>query len=156
MWTGLRDPGRVRSLLAETSGDLATSNALPRLAEVFAALVGEGTGLRDAFHDKKVSDTSDDVHDRSEVLTGALYRLFVSIYGELKRQNRERALEEAGAIMGTFLTGAADYTPENTLTLEDVGKAYLKVDKEFFGGRFHDRIVAELTRREIFDADSVT
>ena len=156
MWTGLRDPGRVRSLLAETSGDLATSNALTRLAEVFAALVGEGTGLRDAFHDKTVSDTSDEVHDRSEVLTGAMYRVFVSIYGDLKRQNRERAVEEAGAIMGTFLTGTTDYTPENTPTLEDVGKAYLKVDKEFFGGRYHHRLVDELTRREIFNVNSVT
>src|SRR6266446_1966328 len=106
MWTSLRDPGRVRALLTETSGHLATSNALTRLAEVFAVLVGEGTGLRDAFHDKKVSDTSDEVHDRSEVLTGGLYRVFVSIYDELKRQNRERAVEEAGAILGTFLTSA--------------------------------------------------
>jgi len=155
MWTSLRDPGRVRAVLADTNGDLSGSNALSRIGEAFGALTG-GTSLRDAVNDHTVSTTSPEVHDRSEVLTGALYRLFVSIYGELKRQNRERALEEAGAIMGTFLTGAADYTPENTLTLEDVGKAYLKVDKEFFGGRFHDRIVAELTRREIFDADSVT
>jgi pimeloyl-ACP methyl ester carboxylesterase len=59
MWTSLRDPGRVRSLLAETNGDLSTSNALSRLAEAFAALVGEGTGLRDAVHDKRVSDTSE-------------------------------------------------------------------------------------------------
>src|SRR5437867_3771807 len=57
--------------------------------------------------------------------------------------------------MGTFLTLTTDYTPENTLTLEDVGKAHLKVDKEFFGGRYYDRLVAELTRREIFDVNSV-
>ena len=155
MWTGLRDPGRVRSLLQQTGGDLASSNALTRIGEVFAALVGEGTGLRDAFHDKKVSDTSAEFHDRSEVLTGALYRLLVSIYDELQRQSGVRALEEAGAILGTFLTAATDYTPENTLSLEDVGKAYLKVDKEFFGGRYRQRLVDELTRREIFGANSV-
>src|SRR5437867_12958321 len=57
--------------------------------------------------------------------------------------------------MGTFLTFTTDYTPENTPTLEDVGKAHLKVDKEFFGGRYHHRLVGELARREIFNGDSV-
>jgi hypothetical protein len=154
MWTSLRDPGRVRSLLAATNGDLSSSNALSRTGEAFGALTG-GAALRDAVNDATVSTTFDEVHDRSETLTGGLYRVFLSIYGDLKRQNRERALEEAGAILGTFLTGTTDYTPENTPTLEDVGKAYLKVDKEFFGGRYYHRLVDELTRREIFNADSV-
>ena len=154
MWTPLRDPGRVRSLLADTNGDLSRSNALSRLGEAFGALT-DGTPLRDAVNDATVSTTPDEIHDRSEALTGGLYRVFVGIYGDLKRQNRERALEEAGAIMGTFLTSATDYTPENTPTLEDVGKAHLKVDKEFFGGRYHHRLVGELARREIFNGDSV-
>ena len=31
------------------------------------------------------------------------------------------------------------------MTLEDVAKAYLKVDKEFFGGRYHAMLVDEFT-----------
>jgi hypothetical protein len=98
------------------------------MGEAFAALVGQGTGLRDAFHDKNVSDTSPEIHDRSEVLTGALYDLFLNIYGGLRRDHGPAgALKRAGRILGTFLVRVADFTPENRMTLEDVAKAYLKV-----------------------------
>ncbi|HJQ27360.1 MAG TPA: hypothetical protein VKA60_25970 [Blastocatellia bacterium] len=158
MWTSLRDPRRVRAVLAETNGNLYSSNSLTRFAEAFAALTGQGTGSRDAFNDKKVSDTDPEVHDRSEVLTGAVYKVFTLIYDDLKSRlglDERQALTQAGEIMGTFLTHTTDYTPENQPTLEDVGKAYLKVDKELYGGRYRNWFVDEFTRREIFDANSV-
>jgi hypothetical protein len=159
MWSWLRDRDRVSRLLTETGGDLNQSNALTRLVEAFAALIGKGTGVRDAFHDKKVSDTEEEVHARSEVLTGAAYKLFLTIYSRLKSEKGvedQDALRKAGEIMGVFLVRAADYTPENIMTLEDVAKAYLKVDKEFYDGCYHTMLVDEFIRREIFDADSVS
>ncbi|GEM_PF-1879959 len=159
MWTSLRDDDRLRRLLAETNGNLNQSNALTRIGEAFAALVGEGTGLRDAFHNKKLSAIPDEreVHARSETLTGAAYKFFLTIYGELKTElGAEEALRRAGQIMGFFMTRANDYVPENRMTLEDVAKAYLKVDKEFFASRYHARLVEEFTRREIFAAGSVS
>lgn len=158
MWTSLRDPQRVSRVLAETSGSLNSSNSVTRIGEAFAALLGVGTGIRDAFNAKKVSDTEDEVHDRSEVLTGALYKVFTLIYDDLRNRERlddRKALEQAGEIMGNFLTHTTDYAPENDLTLEDVGKAYLKVDKEIYGGRYQSWFVDEFTRREIFDQNSV-
>ena len=157
-WASLRDPQRVRGVLAETNGNLYTSNSLTREGEAFAALVGRGTGVRDAFNDLKISDTTTEIHDRSQVLTGAAYKIFTLIYDELKRGQglgEQAALAEAGEIMGLFLMHTNDYTPENTMTLEDVGTAYLKVDKELFGGRYHSMFANEFTRREIFDANSV-
>lgn len=155
MWSSLRNQERVQQLLNETHGDLNQSNALTRFEEAFAVFVGKGTGSRDAFHDKKVSDTSEEEHDRSEVLTGAAYKIFLKIYDDLKPGlGAVEALRQAGQIMGIFLARATDYTPENQITLEDVAKAYLKVDKEFFGSRYHAVLVDEFTRREIFDADS--
>ncbi|MGH9850825.1 MAG: hypothetical protein ACREBD_13390 [Blastocatellia bacterium] len=159
MWASLRDEERLRKLLAETNDDLNQSNTLTRFGEAFAALVGEGTSMRDAFHNKKLSDVPDEqeVHARSEALTGAAYKFFLTIYGELKAElGAEEALRQAGQIMGFFLMRAADYTPENRMTLEDVAKAYLKVDKEFFASRYHATLVDEFTRREIFDAKSVS
>ncbi|HYV04558.1 MAG TPA: hypothetical protein VFB82_08235 [Blastocatellia bacterium] len=157
MWASLRDPRRVRAVLAETSGTLYTSNSLTRLCEAFAALVGKGTGIRDAFHNKKISNTTDEVHDRSEVLTGAAYKVFTLIYDDLKngRGNEQPALTEAGDVMGVFLVHLTDYTPENRMTLEDVGKAYLKVDKELYGGRYRNMFVNEFINREIFNSGSV-
>lgn len=163
MWTSLRDPQRALGLLAATKGDLKQSSALSRIGEAFGVLAGQNTGggevgLRDAFNDKKVSDTSDEVHDRSEVLTGAAYHLFLAIYGDLTNGHEGEevlALRRAANIMGNFLTRATDYTPENQVTLEEVGQAYLKVDKEFLQGHYQPVVVDELTRRGIFDASSV-
>ena len=158
LWSSLRDPKRVRDVLAETSGNLYTSNSLSRIGEAFAALVGIGTGIRDAFNDNKVSNTSDEEHDRSTVLTGAAYKVFTQIYDKLKSEkglDEQTALSQAGDIMGTFLVLCTDYTPENSMTLEDVCKAYLKVDKEIYGGRYQSLFASEFTRRELFDANSV-
>jgi hypothetical protein len=157
MWVSLRDPRRARMLLAEVHGNLLSSNSLSRTGEAFAALVGQGTALRDAFHGKTVSTTSPEVHDRSEVLTGALYRIFVDVDADLLRQGMIplRALQEAGRMMGLFAIRAGDFVPENSVTLEDVAKGYLKVDKELFGGRYRGRLAAEFRRRQIFDSSSL-
>jgi hypothetical protein len=159
MWASLRDEDRLLKLLAETNGNLNRSNHLTRIGEALGALIGENVSIRDAFHNKKLSDVPDEreVHARSEALTGAAYKFFLTIYGELKAElGAEEALRRAGPIMGFFVTRANDYLPENRMTLEDVAKAYLKVDKEFFDSRYHTALVEEFTRREIFDAKSVS
>jgi len=158
MWGSLRDPRRVRDVLAETSGNLLTSNSVSSFGEAFAALVGRGTGLREAINDLKISDTTTEVHDRSRVLTGGMYKVFTLIYDGLKNGQglgAPAALSEAGDIMGIFLAHTNYFTPENEVSLEDVGKAYLKVDKEHYGGRFKNMFIAEFITREIFDANSV-
>src|SRR6185503_14226392 len=158
MWSSLRDPKHVHDVLAESSGNLYTSNSLSRIGEAFAALVGSGTGIRDAFNDNKVSTTTDQEHERSTVLTGAAYKVFTQIYDKLKSEkglDEHKALTQAGDIIGTFLVLTADYTPENSMTLEDVCKAYLKVDKEIYGGQYQSLFASEFTRRELFDANSV-
>src|SRR5262249_28650411 len=118
---------------------------------------GGGTALRDAFNNKTVSTTSDEVHDRSRVLTGAAYKVFYRVFTDLTQRGMSQfdALQQAGNIMGVFLTRATDHTPENTMTLEDVGKAYLKVDKEYFGGKYRDILASEFQSREIFDGSSL-
>jgi len=155
MWASLRGPLRRQHLLAETKGNFDQSNSLSRQCEAWAALVGIGTGVRDSFNDLKISDTTEEVHDRSQPLTGATYSIFLNIYNGLKQEHEaDEALRLAGNVMGTFLVRATDYTPENEVTLEEVAKAYLKVDKEFFGGRYHATLMDEFIRREIFDANS--
>jgi hypothetical protein len=159
MWGSLRDPRRIRYLLATNEGNFNTKNALTVLGEALGGLLGEpGVGLRDAFHDKKVSNTSSEEHDRSAVLTGAAYKLFVMIYEGLKNENRlgeVAALEQASDIMGTFLVHCVDYIPENEASFVDAAKAYLKVDKELFGSRYHTFLVNEFTKRELLNADTL-
>jgi hypothetical protein len=157
MWSSLQDPGRARALLQEVDGYLYRASSLTRFCEYYGSLNGEGTALRNAFNHRTVSTTSDEVHERSEVLTGAAYRIFYQIFTDLTQSGMSdfEALQKAGNIMGVFLTRATDHTPENTLTLEDVGKAYLKVDKEYFGGKYRDILANEFRFREIFDDNSL-
>src|SRR5690606_1645088 len=120
MWTSLKDESRAKNLIKETGGDLNRANSVSAIGEVFAALVGEGTGLREAFPNKKVSTTSPEYHDRSEVLTGAAYKVFVQIYNDhlLEGLDPVDAVMKSADIMGTLLVRAADYTPENTMSLK--------------------------------------
>lgn len=157
MWSSLKDPDRAKALLTEINGDPNKSNSLTRIGEAFAALVGSGTGIRDAFQDLKVSNTTPEVHDRSQVLTGASYKIFQSVYqSELaKGHSQLDAMQAAGNVMGTLNTRATEHVPFDTMSLEDVGKAWLKVDKEYFGGKYGTVIADELKRREIFDDGSV-
>jgi len=158
IWTSLRDPLRVSRVLAETNGNLNMSNSATRFAEAFGAIAGTGTAFRDIFNDFKVSDTEGEVHDRSVVLTGAIYKVFTLIYDDLRNReglDESKAIMQAAKIMGIFLTHTTDYTPENHTTLKDVGKAYLQVDKEHYGGRYHNLFVDEFIKREIFDQNSV-
>lgn len=152
MWSQLQDPDRVKQILKETRGDLHQQSALTAIGESFAYLVGEGTGIREAFHNKTISTTSDQFHDRSEVLTGAAYKIFHRIHKAQVAAGmpEEESIAKAANVMGTFLARSTDFTPENTMTLEDVAKAYLKVDKEYFGGQYHALLAAEFERREIF------
>lgn len=75
----------------------------------------------------------------------------------LRAQGRSElaAVQDAGTILGLFAIRHADYVPQNALTLEDAGKAYLKVDRELFGGYFFPLLVSEFTRRGMFDDASV-
>ncbi|MEK7705926.1 MAG: hypothetical protein AAB426_13270, partial [Myxococcota bacterium] len=144
---------------------LKKTSPLTAMGEGLATLSGEGTGIRDAYQDKKISTTDAEIHERSEVLTGAAYNVLQGIYRGLladpamQRQHGARlplwAMTQAGDIMGKFMVRAADYTPETQVTLEDVGKACLSVDREYFGGAYHDLWARELETREIFTKDSV-
>ncbi len=95
MWASLQDPDRILEILAATGGDLNQSSSLTRMGEAMGGLLGDGSqSLRDAFHTKKVSDTSTQMHDRSEVLTGAVYRFFVHVYeGQRTRQEPAEAMK---------------------------------------------------------------
>jgi hypothetical protein len=156
MWSSLKDRDRAEALLKEINGDPGKSNSLTRIGEAFAALVGPGP-IRDAFQDLKVSNTSDEVHDRSQVLTGASYKIFQNVYQDqiAKGRTQLEALQISGDVMGTFNARATEHTPQNAMSLEDVGKAWMKVDKEYFKGKYGNFIAEELKRREIFDDGSV-
>lgn len=153
MWTSLSDAGRRKQILAETHGDMSQPSDLSRLGELMAGLTGQGDALRDMINDKTVTNTSNEFHDRAEVLNGAVYDVFVGVYNDLRDGGLtdDQALKEAGEIMGKLNVRACDHTPENFMTQEDVCKGYLSADQELNGGRYHDLLVKNFAARGLID-----
>lgn len=168
MWTALQDPRRVAEVLEETGGDLNQSSSLTRMAELFGHLGAAGAvqfplplgngPLRDAFNDLTLTSVRQTQRSFHEVLTGASYSIFQRVYASqlTEGQAPADALREAAAVMGTLAARSTEHTPETGPTWEDVGKAMLKVDQEYFAGRHGAVIREELLRRELLQPDSLT
>jgi hypothetical protein len=163
MWSSLSDPERRQGILAENGGDMSKPSALTKMLEAFGPIPfpagpGDSSGpLRSTIHDLTVATTSPEEHERGEVLNGAMYEVFQDVFKSFKADGLtdDEALARSGDAMGKLLVRSTDYTPDNTVSLEDVGKGYLKVDKELFGGRFGASISRALEKRGIFDRGSV-
>lgn len=74
---------RLRQQLAKTAGGKFTkAKTLFQVAEQFGQAVEGRPYLRSAFNDKKMGDVSNEVHDLSEVMTGAMFEVLKRL-GEL-------------------------------------------------------------------------
>lgn len=165
MWSGLQDPQFVQHLISSYGTEtfnLSKSNPLSKTGEFATEFFG--APIRDAANALTVSDTMDEVHMRSEVLTGAVYKVFTKVYDSevnavmtrnghkdvsTRATNAEKseALQKAGAIMGTLLYRAADHAPENFNSMADVARAYLTADEVHFGGKYGSELTEEFVRR---------
>jgi hypothetical protein len=70
----------VEYIIAETKADLHGRNILAALAEQFGLAFGMPNGLRNADNDLRLSDVSNEVHDISQVFTGAIYDILADIF----------------------------------------------------------------------------
>jgi hypothetical protein len=157
-YASLQHPERVKALLEETGGDLSQSNAASMIGEAYGKFSGTGRPTRDAVNRSTVGNSGEESHDASETLTGAAYSVFLALYDWARKQKvpAEQAIPQAAEIMGTLLVRASDFSPEDSMSLEDVAKAYLTVDKEFYGGKLQKILVSEFERRQLFTRGSFT
>jgi hypothetical protein len=171
MWTSLRDPDRVAAVLKETGGDLSKLSDLTRMSEGLAMAIATFPGLdetmrqdllrmgalRLSMNDKTVQNTSDQVHDRSEVLTGAVYGGFQSLYQQLRDSglSPEQALTQAGDELGGLMLEVAAYCAENVMSLSDIALAYLAADAEHHGGKLRGALEAEFLRRGLLTPEAI-
>jgi hypothetical protein len=58
-------------------------------------------------------------------------------------------LGEVAQVIGFSFLRSLDYMPENSATLADAAKALLKVDKEHFGGKYHEAWLEQLQERQV-------
>ena len=160
------------SVLARTQGKLNDSTAFSAVAPEFALARDPGSGakyLRNLFNQKTL-DREDrsldadgvpnrvnryDPHALSEVLSGALYSVFVRIYDGLRTASPDwssgKALFVAGERLKRMTLRALDYLPPGEISFADYGRALLASDQAGYPGEGEERewLRQELVRRAV-------
>lgn len=135
-----RSPKLRSSVLERSQGKLDDSTAFSAVAQEFAqARDGHSQFLRNLFNQKTL-DPNDpnrvnrlEPHSLSEVLSGALYSVFVRIYESLRTGNPDwpsgKALFVAGERLKRMTLRALDYLPPGESSFVDYGRALLASDQ---------------------------
>jgi hypothetical protein len=120
----------VEYIVAQTKSDLHRRNILSILAEQFGNAFGMPEGLRNADNNLKLSEVDNEVHNISQVFTGAFYDILADIF-TATRNPRERddaiTLYETGRYMAGLIIRSIEKAPETNAIYADVAKAALEI-----------------------------
>src|SRR3989441_554551 len=125
---------QVEAFVAITKANLHAKNYLSALAEQFGAALGRSAGLRNADNDLKLSQVSNEVHELSQVFTGAIYDILADIYAHERIQQGKvkdpaQILLEVAHKLCRLLLEAIIKAPANGATFADVATAMLTISK---------------------------
>lgn len=133
---GCRNRDLAEAVLQATNGQLHAWNVLTGVAEQFgSAFRDDGRPLRDLRNGRSMSDkgpASGEPHAMSEVLSGAMFHVFLGIYDELRAQpgwNNVKALVVASDQLKRIVTRGIDYLPPGESTFVDFARALLAADE---------------------------
>jgi hypothetical protein len=121
---------QVEAIVAQTKANLHDKTFLADLAEQFGLALGRPNGLRNADNNLKLSDVTNEVHDLSQIFTGAIYDILADIY----RYERKPAVKDDAAVLytvGRYLCSlvlrAIIAAPAAGATFADVANKMLEV-----------------------------
>lgn len=169
---------RVRAaILAENNGDLATSNAVTRLAEQlargltnngFANAVDSPDALRDVVNKFRYRDPdqlpartpasklSSESHNFSRVFSGAFYNLLVAMYTQLRQADAnlaaDAALEQARYDAGHLIAQGLLLAPRGDALFKSIVTAMFAADAQMFAGRYFSALRKAFVGRRIIQA----
>jgi hypothetical protein len=156
---------RLREVvLRQTEGSIQDSTAFNSIAEEFGvarAPGGEAGSLRSLLNDKTLADVNrGEPHALSEVLSGALYTVMLSIHRCLKAELAEaegrteysvagKALYLAAERFKRMILRALDYLPPGEISFADYGRAIIAADQASHPDDDRERewIIQEFVRR---------
>ena len=121
---------QVEAIIAQTKANLHDKTFLADMAEEFGLALGRPNGLRNADNDLKLSEVTNEVHDLSQVFTGAIYDVLADIFAfERKPGMRDDArvlLEVAEYLFGLILR-AINAAPAANATFADMANQMLTI-----------------------------
>jgi hypothetical protein len=121
---------QVEAIVAQTKANLHDKTFLADMAEQFGLALGRPNGLRNADNNLKLSEVSDEVHDLSQVFTGAIYDILADIYRfERKPSVKDDAavLYEVGRYLCSLVLRAIIASPASGAQFADIANTMLEV-----------------------------
>lgn len=149
--TMLAQMDQCEAIIAHSKGDLHAKSFFPAVAEQFGeALYGRTTGLRNADNDLKLSEVSTEVHEISQVFTGAFYDILADIYEDYHKPDQydqAETLFRVGKHMTALMILSLLQGPEENATFKDIAGKMIEIEPE---EKWKEFINTQFTRREVF------
>lgn len=148
--TMLAQMDQCEAIIAESKADLHAKTFFPAVAEQFGeALYGRRMGLRNADNDLKLSDVSTEVHDISQVFTGAVYDILADMFVDYVKYDEydpAETLFRLGKHMTSLVIISLVQGPAQNATYRDIAQKMIEVEPEepwkaFIAQRFEEREV---------------
>ena len=121
---------QVEAVIAQTKANLHDKSFLSDLAEQFGLALGRPNGLRNADNDLTLAQVGTEVHDLSQVFTGAIYDILADIFAFEKRtsikDDAATLYETAQYVCGLVLRGIIA-APASGAVFADVANRMLNI-----------------------------
>src|SRR5262245_11985496 len=124
---------QVEAIISQTKANLHNKTFLSDMAEEFGLALGRPNGLRNADNDLRLSQVSNEVHDLSQVFTGAIYDILADIFAFDRRpalRDDTVVLYETGRYLHSLLIRAIVQAPPQNATFADIANQMLVISNQ--------------------------
>ena len=132
IFTMLAQMDQCEAIIAESKCNLHAKTFFSSVAEQFGeALYGHRLGLRNADNDFKMSDVSNQVHEISQVFTGAIYDIIADLFQDrlaYEKYDPAETLFRVGKHMTSLVVCSIVSGPEKNATFSDIAKKMIEIE----------------------------
>lgn len=146
----------VEYIIAETKADLHRPGMMGALAEEFGNALGLPEGLRNADNNLKLSEVSNEVHEISQVFTGAVFDILADIFTASRNpriQDDAEVLYNVGKYMASLVIRAIENSPNENASFADVAEAMLEIVRSDGQESYASSIAKNFEVREVLGSD---
>jgi hypothetical protein len=130
IFVALSQLDQVEAVIAQNKANLHDKTFLSDLAEQFGLALGRPNGLRNADNDLTLSQVTNEVHDLSQVFTGAVYDIMADVFNFEKRtaiKDDAATLYDVGKYVCSLVIRSLIAAPAAAATFADVANQMLNI-----------------------------